>query len=304
MKKKILISGGSGFLGKNLTKYLMNDERYDVSSFSSSELNLLNYESFNNLKTIKFDKIFHLAAWTQAGDFSLYNSGMQWINNQLINSNILRWWHSEQPQAKLLSIGTSCSYDEKSSLKEEEYLIGSPIESLYTYGMCKRMLHIGKMSLSKQFGLKYLTTVPSTLYGPNYELSEKIPHFIFDLIKKIILGKKYNKEVELWGDGYQRRELVYVDDYIKQLLLLDENLENDICNIGAGEDHSIRDFAKLICKYVDYNFDLIKFNKDKYTGAKSKKLNTDKIKSLLPNYNKIKLNDGLEKTINFISNNL
>ena len=150
---KILVTGSNGFLGTTLCRHL-EAAGYSVTKSNSSLCDLRNPSSLKIYNQIKFDRIYHLAAWTQAGDFCLYHPGEQWIFNQKINSNLISWWSNNQTQAKLISIGTSCSYDSQFPLKEENYLKGTPIDSLYTYAMCKRMLQIGKLSISKQFGLK------------------------------------------------------------------------------------------------------------------------------------------------------
>ncbi len=295
----ILITGGSGFLGKNLFNILKKNSSSsdNIISLSSKDADLRNSNSLDKFNKFKFNKIYHLAAWTQAGDFSLYHSGEQWINNQLINSNLLNWWVNKQPEAKLISIGTSCSYEENGSLEEKDYLNGKPIESLFSYGMCKRMLYIGQENLAKQFGVSFLTFVPSTLYGPGYNIQEKIPHFIFDVIRKILQAKKYNKKFELWGDGTQKREIVHVNDFVNQMLLLENICKDEIINIGAGEEFEIKYFAKIICDIVDYEFDKVFFNKSRYTGAKSKNLSVNKLRKLLPDYKQVSIYDGIKETV-------
>ena len=104
MKNNILITGGSGFLGKKLTETLKKDKNNNVISISSKDVDLRYYDSLRYIPEVKFNKIYHLATWTQAGDFSLYHSGEQWVFNQLINSNILFWWHNKQQQSKFISI--------------------------------------------------------------------------------------------------------------------------------------------------------------------------------------------------------
>src|SRR5439155_13507909 len=128
-----------------------------------------------------------------------------WIINQQINTNVLTWWQMFQPQAKLIGVGSSCSYPPDRPLSEENYLVGEPIESLYTYAMTKRMMLVGMQALHRQFGLNYLCLVPSTLYGPGYHTDGRQMHFIFDLIRKILRGKRYGEPVVLWGDGHQSR---------------------------------------------------------------------------------------------------
>jgi GDP-L-fucose synthase len=293
---EILVTGATGFLGTALCTKLEAMGHKPVR-LNSKNCDLTSAESLLSFNDRVYDQIYHLAAWTQAGDFCLYHPGEQWIINQQINTNMLAWWQRYQPQAKLICIGTSCAYGPDQELTEKKYLVGTPIESLFTYAMTKRMLYVGLLSLQKQFGLKYLCLVPSTLYGPGYHTDGRQMHFIFDLIRKIMRGKIYGEPVVLWGDGYQRRELVFVDDFVKIMLQLVLTSENDLINIGAGEEFTICHFAQLVCKLVGYEFDKIQFDATRYVGAKSKLLSTAKLKQLIPNVTLTSLEVGLERTI-------
>jgi GDP-L-fucose synthase len=161
------------------------------------------------------------------------------------------------------------------------------------------MLYQGARALSQQYGLRYLCAVPSTLYGPGYHTDGRQMHFIFDLIRKIIRGKEFGEPVVLWGDGYQKRELVLVDDFVRILWDLSDRFDNDIFNIGAGQEYSIREFARIICDIVGYPFENIQYDTSRYVGAKSKCLSVEKIKSALPFYSLQTLYIGLAKTINW-----
>lgn len=295
---KILVTGATGFLGTALCNSLYS-AGHDLVQLNSKNCDLTQSDNLDLFNHEKFDRIFHLAAWTQAGDFCLFHAGEQWIINQKINTNILDWWLENQPQAKLIAIGTSCAYPPDLELSEENYLTGKPIESLFTYAMTKRMLYTGLLALNKQFGLNYLQVVPSTLYGPGYHTDGRQMHFIFDLIRKILRGKTLGEPVVLWGNGYQRRELVFVDDFVRILIDLDAGYENDIINIGAGEEFTIRHFARLICDYVGYDFSQIRFDTSQYVGAKSKCLHVGKLKKLLPDAKMTPLKTGLQKTIDW-----
>jgi len=176
-------------------------------------------------------------------------------------------------------------------------MVEAPVESLFTYAMTKRMLYVGMLALHKQFGLKYLCLVPSTLYGPGYHADGRQMHFIFDLIRKILRGKLHGEPVILWGDGHQRRELVYIDDFVALTLELDASRENDLVNIGAGQEFSIRHFARLICEQVGYDFNAIQFDASRYVGARSKCLSIHKLRQLVPGVQFTPLETGIARTI-------
>lgn len=294
----ILITGATGFLGTALSERLRKDG-CDPVRLGSKNCDLTDRDSLKKFNDRKYDVIYHLAAWTQAGDFCIYHPGEQWIINQRINTSVLAWWQAYQPQAKLVCMGTSCSYAPEEELTEENYLKGLPIESLFTYGMTKRMLYVGLLALNKQWGLKYLNLVPSTLYGPGYHTDGRQMHFIFDLIRKIIRGKLYGDEVVLWGDGYQKRELVYIDDFVDIMLKLSAEADCELINIGAGEEFTIRHFAELICKKTGYDFSKIRFDTSRYVGAKSKCLSVEKLKKFAPGLKLTPLEEGLSRTIDW-----
>lgn len=293
----ILVTGATGFLGTALCRFLELKD-CQIKRLSSSNCDLTRSDSLPDVADGRYDIIFHLAAWTQAGDFCLKHPGEQWIINQKINTNVLDYWSTHQSQAKLVFMGTSCAYAPGADLREENYMAGEPIESLYTYAMTKRMLYQGARALNKQFGLKYLCAVPSTLYGPGYHTDGRQMHFIFDLIRKIIRGKEYGEPVALWGDGHQKREIVLLDDFVSILWGLVEGVNNDIFNIGAGEEFSIRTFAAHICDIIDFDPGHIEYDTTRYVGATSKCLNVDKARGALK-YELTPLAVGLAETINW-----
>lgn len=267
-----------------------------MTGVSSKDCDLVREDSLYRF-TEHYDQIWHLAAWTQAGDFCLHHPGEQWIINQRINTNLIDWWQSQQPQAKLIAIGTSCSYAADAELTENNYLAGTPVAELYSYAMTKRMLLVGLQALSDQYGLDYLYLIPSTLYGPGYHAGGKQRHFIFDLIDKILRGNFYGEKVELWGDGHQKRELIFVKDFVEAAMRLAASVSNQVVNIGSGVEYSIRWYAERICEMVGYDPGLITYDTSRYTGVRSKHLSILKLKSLLPEFQLTSIDSALEDTV-------
>jgi GDP-L-fucose synthase len=293
----ILVTGATGCRGSALCARL-EAEGHRVTRLHSRNADLRQAGSLSAFDATAYEQVIHLAAWTQAGDFCLYHPGEQWIINQQINTNVLAWWQSRQPQARLISIGTSCAYAPDMPLVEENYLVGMPIASLFTYAMTKRMLYAGQLAMQQQYGLRHLTLVPSTLYGPGYHTDGRQMHFIFDLIRKIIRGKLYGETVSLWGDGNQRRELIYVDDFVNVLQQL-MGQDYDLINVGAGEDHTIREFAAIICDQVGYPPEQIEYDLSRYVGARSKRLDVTRLRGRLPELKLTPLAEGLARTIDW-----
>jgi GDP-L-fucose synthase len=299
---KILVTGATGFLGRALCAQLQA-QGHEVVGLSSKNCDLTIAGPLDRYNNQTYDQIYHLAAWTQAGDFCLFHPGEQWVINQRINTNVLAWWRDHQPQAKFICIGTSCSYDPQLELVEENYLAGTPIESLFTYAMTKRMLYAGLLALQRQYNLSYLHLVPSTLFGPGYHTDGRQMHFIFDLIRKILRGKIYGEPVVLWGDGYQRRELVFIDDCVRSMIDLSVKCRNDTVNIGVGVEFTIRHFAELISDKVGYDSNAIRYDATRYVGAKSKCLVVRKLQKLVPDLMMTPLEVGISRTVDWFWDN-
>ena len=275
MSKNALVTGSSGFLGRHLVPYLESRGTEVTALAGRAACDLTDRSSLASFDHSGYDEIYHLAAWTKAGDFALHHPAEQWTINQLINTNVLWYWREREPQATLITFGTSCAYDPAMALHEDNYMTGEPDSGLYTYAMTKRMLFQGVRAFHQQYGMNYSYLIPSTLYGPDFDRGDS--HFIFDLVRKIVRGKLRDEPVVLWGDGSQIRELIHVRDAVQLIDLISTSRPNELFNLGTGRGVSIIDFAAIVCQIVGYDPHLIKYDRNKYVGVREKVLNTERL---------------------------
>lgn len=305
--KKFLVLGGTSFLGKNLKPYLENHgsivnvygSKYDLTNNDISIVPFIE-------KDIEYDYIIHAAILQGAADWPLHHKAEQFDINCRIHTNVLKNWHTYQPQARLVRIGSTCSYPgDMSVVSEEDYWKGPMHESVDVYGLTKKVMVKGITAYKDQYGLKGTTAIFATLFGPHDEFDPSKSHVVSALIKKFVDAKENNEpQVEIWGDGTQTRELIYVEDQIKALLLV-LDYDGDVINIGTGESTSIKKLAETISSIVDYKGELF-YNTNRFVGAKHKVLDITKSKELYGWTVDVKpndLKDTLTKSIDWYRNN-
>jgi len=190
-KKKILITGHTGFLGSRLLKELKKKKyKNEIFCINTDNIDLFKKKKIYSLKK-KFNIIFHLAADIEVGFLSKKKRKKIFQKNNLINNNIIDWWEKYNPDAKFISIGTSASYSHSIIKSEIFYLKGKPQKDWTEYAYSKRKMQRRLIKCSKK-GLKFLTFVPSSIYGQGYYKKKKNKHFIADIISKILVAKKNN----------------------------------------------------------------------------------------------------------------
>lgn len=305
--KRFLMTGGTGFLGKNLVKYITEHggtihtfgSEYDLSVGEQAHKA---FQHFNEA----YDYIIHGAVLQGAGDWPLKHQADQYDVNMKIHANTLQCWHTYQPQAKFLGLGSSCSYPAiKTKLTEAEYWDGPMHESVDIYGMTKKAMNIGIEAYKAQHKLQGTTVIFATLYGPHDSFDREKAHVVSALVRKFVEAKDANlPEVEVWGDGTQTRELIYVEDQIKALLaVIDYN--GPLINIGTGIEYSIKELAEKVRQLVGYE-GKIWYNTNRFVGIKHKVLDISLAKKLygwMDTTTIGSLDLGLRKTIEWYQQN-
>lgn len=283
----ILVTGATGFVGRHLIKKL--EKEHNITKINSS-----NWGNIFSL-TEQFNYIIHLAVKTAAGGYCQNHPGEQYLVNSDINNTILKYWKEQQPQAKMITFGSSCGYDKAVEKTEENYLKGEPEPGYEVYGSVKRNLLVGLKALKQEYNMNYSYLIPSVFYGPEYDLHDR--HFIFDLIRKIVNAKNGGDKVVLWGTGDQTRELIYIKDAV-DIIIESMVWDKQIVNLSSGKEYSIKEYAQTICDVVGYDFHLIEWDADAFVGSPNKKL----INTHLQDYQFTSLKEGLIETIKYYEN--
>jgi GDP-L-fucose synthase len=286
----ILITGATGFVGRHLVPVL-EKLGHNVTTTNSKNFSYV----INNIKYTKLNCIIHLAVKTAAGGYCQTHQGEQFLENQNINTEIFNFWKQYQQQAKFITFGSSCGYDKDIIKIENNYLKGEPEPGYEVYGYIKRNLLVGLKSLNQEYKMDYSYLIPSVFYGPEYDLNDK--HFIFDLIRKIVNAKNGGDKVVLWGTGDQTRELIYIKDAI-DIIVNSLTWNKQIVNLSSGQEHSIKEYAELICDILNYDFNLIEWDTTAFVGSPSKKL----INTHLQDFKFTSLAEGLTETIKYYEN--
>lgn len=264
---------------------------------SSRELNLLDYAKTEEyLRNTSVDYIYHLAA--QHGCVSLVSDKpLEMLEtNLLINYNIV---HAAMQTGvkKFITLGSSCSYSVDAPLpnSEKDLWRGHPENS---YGVCKLVL---LEHLASQKAMDWVYFVPANLYGAGDHFGGENMHIIPATVMKFRDALANGRdEIEVWGDGSQRRDFVYIDDLVYFLLaaLRDNRYEKKVLNIGTGTETSVRELVEAIRKGLGVTEKItIRWNPDKPTGIMRKILSNEQLMKLNPGYKFISMDSGLAMTL-------
>ena len=306
--KKIVVTGGNGFLGKSVCKKLRENKEYDVHClYGKQHWDLTNQKQVDYLyKEQKPDVIVHLAARVGGIGVNKANPGLFFYENLAMGMNLIETARKYGKLKKFIMIGTVCSYPKYTPVpfKEESLWSGYPEETNAPYGISKKTLTEMLAAYNQQYGLNCTNLIPVNMYGPhdnfNPESSHVIPALILKFAKAI---ENDEKEVKVWGTGKASREFLYVDDCaeaIKRSVEIDTTPEP--INIGTGSEISIFNLAEKIKDLMGYKGDIV-FNSNGLDGQPRRCLDTSKAKQILGFEAETKFKKGLGDTIDWYYKN-
>ena len=305
-KNKALIFGSNGLVGKSLIRVLSNSEKIDeLVPSTRNDTNLFSLqETKKRILDVNPSIIINAAA--KVGGIHANNTKRTEfiLENLKINMNILEAC-VDNNKIKIINLGSSCIYplNAENPIAEDSLLTGKLEPTNSPYAIAKiSAIEIGR-SLSKQYGHKVLNLMPTNLYGPGDNFSEKDSHVIPGLIYRMHNAKLNNESsFNIWGSGKPLREFLYVDDLSKAIeFLISNEINDDLINIGSGNEISIYDLSKLIKEIIGYDGKLV-FDESMPDGNPRKLIDSRKINNLgwSP---QVELDEGLKLSYNWFLEN-
>lgn len=305
-KSSILILGSRGMVGSAILRELKKDGFENLLHPVREELDLLRQQDVEVYFSQHKPEYVFLAAAKVGGILANDNFRADFIfENLQIQQNVFNAaFKAKTPN--LLFLGSSCIYPKNAPQPlKEEYLLTAPLEPTNEpYAIAKIAGLKTAESFRRQYGLNWLSVMPTNLYGTHDNFDEKNSHVIPGLIARLEKGRLENlPEFKVWGSGKPRREFLYVDDMAKACIhfMSYEGAKPDFVNIGTGEDIEIGELAKLIAHKIGYKGQ-ISFDASKPDGTMRKLLDVSKIKAMgwAP---QVDLDQGLDLAISFYRKN-
>jgi len=298
--KRILVTGGAGFLGSFLVEKLrgrgVKEENMRIPRGKDTDLR--RWE--NCVKVVKdVDVVIHLAARVGGIGYNQAYPGSLFYDNAIMGIQMMEAARQEAVE-KFVAVGTVCAYPKFTEVpfKEDDLWNGYPEETNAPYGLAKKMLLVQSQAYRQQYGFNSIFLLPVNLYGPGDSFDLESSHVIPALIRKFTEAVRDNKrEVEVWGTGEVSREFLYVEDAAEGILLATERYSKpEPVNIGAGFEIKIKDLVKLIAELTGFR-GAIRWNTNRPDGQPRRCLDTSGAKEKFGFEAKTDFREGLKRTI-------
>jgi GDP-L-fucose synthase len=304
--KKILVTGGAGFLGQEVVQQLLSHgaNAEQISIPRSKEYDLC---EMANCKAVvaNQDIIIHLAAHVGGIGLNQQKPAELFYDNLMMGAQLIHAAYQAKV-AKFVCVGTICAYPKFTPVpfKEEDLWNGYPEETNAPYGVAKKALLVQIQAYRQQYGFNGIYVLPVNLYGPNDNFDPASSHVIPALIRKVDEAQKRgDKTLPVWGDGSPSREFIYSTDAAKGIVLATLGLENsEPINLGTNFEITIKSLIELICELMEFKGEIV-WETDKPNGQPRRCLDTQKAEAAFGFKATTNLRDGLQQTIEWYRQN-
>ena len=304
-EKKVLVTGGNGFLGSHVVNELKNLNVKDIFTPASKDYDLRNRTDCKKvLKDI--DVVFHLASTSGGIMFLKERPAEAFYDNIMMGVNLIHE-AKEAGIEKLIITGAVSSYPKLAPIPFNEKNIwdGYPDETNAPYGIAKRTLLVQSQAYRQQFDFNSIILFLTNLYGPKDHFDPTSATVIPALINKISSAKKQNeKSISIWGDGTPTRDFLYVQDAVRGLMLAAEKYDEGLpINLGSDQETTINELVNLISKITGFKGQ-IKWDKSKPNGQPRRKVSNKLAEEKLGFKAETTLEEGLQKTIEWFQKHI
>lgn len=302
--KKVVVTGGAGFLGSHVVAELKEHGATNIFVPRSEEFDLRKPEECASV--VKgADLVIHLAANVGGIGYNREFPGTLFYDNLLMGVHMME----ESRKAgvkKFVAVGTICAYPKFAPVpfKEDDLWDGYPEETNAPYGLAKKMMLVQSTAYRDQYGFNSIFLLPVNLYGPGDNFKVESSHVIPALIKKFVEAKEQNlPTVTVWGTGKATREFCFVKDTARGIVLATEKYDkSDPVNLGAGFEISIKDLVEKIKSIVGYQGKIV-WDKTKPDGQPRRMLDTSRAKAEFGYTAEVQFDQGLAETITWYQKN-
>jgi GDP-L-fucose synthase len=300
--KRILVTGGAGFLGRQVVEQLCQAgaEREKITVTRSRDYDLRILEKCQQAVDQQ-DIVIHLAAHVGGIGLNREKPGELFYDNLMMGTQLIHAAYQAGIE-KFVCVGTICAYPKFTPVpfKEDDLWNGYPEETNAPYGVAKKALLVQLQAYRQQYGFNGIYLLPVNLYGPEDNFDPSSSHVIPALIRKVHEAQqKGEKKLPVWGDGSPTREFLYSIDAARGIVMGTQKYNDpDPVNLGTGYEISIRDLIELICELMEFEGEIV-WETDKPNGQPRRCLDTERAKQSFGFTAQVDFKEGLKNTIDW-----
>jgi GDP-L-fucose synthase len=310
--KKVIVTGGAGFLGSFVIAKLKERGATDIFIPRVEEYDLVDPSDIkrmysDSLKGIdpKNVVIIHLAANVGGIGANMAHPAEFFYDNLMMGVELMHQAYKNSV-GKFVAIGTVCAYPKFTPVpfKEDDLWIGYPEETNAPYGLAKKMMLVQAQAYRQQYGFNAIFLLPVNLYGPRDNFNPKSSHVIPALIRKAIeANERSDNEMLAWGDGSPTREFLYVEDAADGIVTAAEKYNGELpVNLGSGYEISIRHLTEMVARLTGFQGKIV-WQTDKPNGQPRRGLDVSRAKELFGWSAQVPFEEGMKRTIEWFKDN-